>query len=155
MLDLESRKSRTLLTGEAATRYNSLFWSLGWSNDSRYIGFKARRRDTGMCELGIVEVASGKFTVLHTDAATAIEDFMWSPDNEQLIVSIHNPLVQGPQLYSINRKNPGPPQPLPAQPPGQKSYGYAWSRDGKTIAIASMQVPTPVKWIAGPVEESE
>ena len=155
VLDLKSQDSRTLLTGEAATRYNSLFWSLGWSNDSRYIGFKARRRDTGKCELGVVEVASGEFKVLHTDAATAIEDFMWSPDNEQLIVGIQNPLVQGPQLYSINRKNPGPPQLLPAQPRGQKSYGYAWSRDGKRIVLASMKVPVPVKWITGPVEEPE
>jgi hypothetical protein len=152
LLDVETRQSRQLLVGEAATRYSSLYWSLGWSNDSRFIGFKAQRRDGNKPELCVVEVASSEIKVLHADASTMAVDFMWSPDNEQLVVSFHNPDVQGPQLYSINRKNPGPPQLLPAQPPHYKSHGYAWSRDGKKIVIASMQVPQPIKWVTGPVE---
>jgi Tol biopolymer transport system component len=154
LLDVETRQTRQLLVGEPATRYSYLYWALGWSNDGRYIGFKAQRRDGQKPELCVVEVASSEFKVLHANASTMVEDFMWSPDDEQLIVSFHNPDVQGPQLYSINRKNPGSPQLFPAQPPHYKSHGYAWSRDGKRIVIASMQVPQPVKWVTGPVEET-
>jgi Tol biopolymer transport system component len=152
LLDVETRQTRQLLVGDAATRYSYLYWALGWSNDNRFIGFKARRRDSQNSELCVVEVASSEFKVLHADANSMVEDFMWSPDNEQLIVSFHNPDVQGPQMYSINRKNPGPPQLIPAQPSHYKSHGYCWSRDGKRIAIASVQVPQPVKWVTGPVE---
>jgi hypothetical protein len=56
-------------------------------------------------------------------------------------------------MYSINRKNPGPPQLLSPQPAHYKSYSYAWSRDGTKIVIASTQVVQPVKWVTGPVEE--
>jgi len=154
LLDVATRQTRPLLVGEAGTRYDSLHRTLSWSNDNRSIGFKARRRDTQNSELCVVEVASSELKVLHADANTMAEDFMWSPDNENLIVGIQNPDLQGPQMYSVNRKNPGPPQLLPAQPAHYKSYGYAWSRDGKRIVIASTQVPQPVKWVTGPAEET-
>ena len=105
-------------------------------------------------ELCMVEVASSEFKVLHADASTVHVDFMWSPDNENLIVSFHNPDVQGPQLFSFSRKNPGPPQLFPAQPRHYQSHGYCWSRDGKKIAISGTQIPQPVKWVTGPVEET-
>jgi hypothetical protein len=154
LLDLETRQSRQLLTGDAATRYNYLYWALGWSNDGRFIGFKAQLRNSQNAELCAVEVATSDFKVLLADASTVHVDFMWTPDNEQLVVSRHNPDVQGPQLYSVSWKNPGSAQLLPAQPPHYTSHGYCWSRDGKMIAIASVQIPQPVKWVTGPVEET-
>jgi Tol biopolymer transport system component len=152
LLDVETRQSRQLLMRDAATRYSYLYWGLGWSNDGRFIGFKAQRRDDNNSELCVLDVAASELKVLHADANSMAVDFMWAPDNEHLIASLHNPEVQGPQLFSFSRKNPGPLQLFAAQPPHYKSHGYCWSRDGKKIAIASTQIPQPVKWVTGPVE---
>jgi hypothetical protein len=155
LMEVATKKTRQLLVGEPGARYSSLFWSLGWSNDSRSLCFKARRRDSKLCELAVVDIdAPASFKVLHATADTAIEDFMWTPDDQQVVVSLVNPAIQGPQLYTINRKQGGKPQLLPAQPASHKSYGYAWSRDGKWIALASTMVPQPVEWLTGPVDDS-
>jgi hypothetical protein len=106
-----------------------------------FIGFKARHHDSQNSELCVVEVASSDVIVLHADANTMVEDFMWSPDDENLIVGLQNPNVQGPQMYSISRKNPGPPQLLSPQPARHKSYGYL-RRYCDYIACAIKRLPT-------------
>ncbi|HUQ71741.1 MAG TPA: DUF1583 domain-containing protein, partial [Planctomycetaceae bacterium] len=154
LLDVGTKKTRQLLTGDAARRYDMIYWNLGWSHDSRSIGFKARRPEGKGDELAVVDVDSpASFRVLMADAKSVTSDCTWSPDNQQLVVGIQNPSIQGPQLYAVSRKQPGPPQLLRGQPHDLKILGSDWSPDGQWIVIASQQIPQPVEWTTRPISD--
>ncbi len=152
LFDVETRKSRQLLTGDAANRYGTIYWNLGWSHDSRTIAFKALRRDGKTDELAIVNVnATDGFKVILNNATSITPDCTFSPDNEHVVVVVYDGGVQAPHLYKISQKQIGPPQRLFDQPSTFEINGCAWSHDGKSIVVTGTEVPQPVEWVTEPV----
>ena len=69
VFDVQTRKFRQLLTGDASTRYWYIYGNPEWSHDSRSIAFKARCRELIQDELVVAELDSAEgFRVLHSDA---------------------------------------------------------------------------------------
>lgn len=144
--NIATGEDRELLRGQNATRYDYVYWNLGWSHDSRSIAFKGRRRDTGEDELAVADVDSPDgFQVLYSTTGSLNVDFTFSPDNEQVLFAMHNPAHKGPQLYLCSRTTPGPPELLPGQPSNLKILDCAWSSQDR-IAFAGQRIPQPVNW---------
>jgi Tol biopolymer transport system component len=153
LFDVGTKRTRPLLVGDAASRYDLIYWNLGWSHDSRSVGFKARRREGKGDELAVVDInAPQSFHVLMTDAKAVAPDCTWSPDNQSLIVPIQISSVQGAQLHRVSRKQPGLPELLPAQPSHLKISGCDWSPDGKQIVFAGQELPKPREWTASTLD---
>ena len=150
LLDVQTRKSRQLLVGDAATRYGYIYWNLGWSHDSRSIAFKARCRDVIQDELVVAELdpADG-FKVLVSDASAVVPDFTFSPDNQQVVFGFEDPDIPGISLHFVSRNLPEQVQRLSGQPSSHKVTGCAWSQNGKSIVFTS-SVPY-IEWTTGPI----
>lgn len=148
LLEVETRKTRELLTGDAASRYGYVYWNLGWSHDSRGIAFKAKTRSTGQDEIAYAEIDSPDgFKVIQQDAAITQPDISFSADNDAVVVAIDKGDRHGNVLHTISRKQPAPPKQLEVIPPGQSVDGVAWSRDGKSIAMIVLETSHPTEWV--------
>ncbi len=156
LFDVKTRKSSKLLKGDAATRYRSVGIP-GWSHDSRSIAFKGQRRDIDQEELSIV--ASGhesEIRVLYPNAHAVSADVTFSPDNQQLVVSIAGVASHQTRLYALNCTQPGPATPIFAAPLADHEVsGSAWSRDGKSIAITSHWSAPYIEWANRPITDKE
>jgi len=147
LMDFATRSTRPFLSGEAADRYTSLGGNVAWSHDSRSVAFKARRRDGNIVDLVVADVDSTEGpTMIYPQPDAVIDDLTWSPDNQQIILSLQTLGTPGPKLHGINRHPPGPPQPLSAQPLDYKVTGLAWSRDGKWLALTTQHISKPIEW---------
>jgi Tol biopolymer transport system component len=148
LMDAVTRKTRPLLVDKDAQRYDMIYWNLGWSHDSRLIGFKGRRRTPKGDDLAVVDIVKGEpIQILTPLGRDMIPDCTFSADNQRLIFAMPNPATLGPQLYSISLKQPAPPQLLTTLPADHKVFGVAMSRDGKRLVITSQQSTPPVEWI--------
>ncbi len=140
IMKLETKEQRTILEGEHAALYSSLYWNLGWSRDSKYVCFKARRRDNSQFEVPVVDVSgsSNGFQLLVKQATNA--DFAWHPDGKRILLSMRDPMRKVQQLYLIDRENPETPKSVPGQPKDRGNLDADWSPDGKQIVYASRNV---------------
>jgi Tol biopolymer transport system component len=137
---------RELLRGEDATRYDYIYWNLGWSHDSRSIAFKGRNPETGEDELAVADADSpNSFQVLYSTTGSLNNDFTFSPDNGRVLFAMQNPALKAPKLYFCSRNQPGPPTLLPNQPTGIAIFGGAWSSDDR-ITFTGERTPTPLDW---------
>jgi Tol biopolymer transport system component len=145
VLDLETKKQRTILEGEQARRYGYIYWNMAWSLDSKYICFMGRSRDGTKVDIVAVDAAGSSrgFKILHTLDKQIHADFSWHPDGKQILCSMHNPQLEGPRIYTLDFDNPGPPKLFPTQPLDQNSTSSDWTRDGKHIVFSSQRLP---KW---------
>ncbi len=147
LMDFASRATRPFHPDKAAGQYTSLGGNVAWSHDSRSIAFKARRRDGNIVDLVVADLNSTEApTMIYSPTDAVIDDFSWSPDDQQIILSLQSPATPGPQLHSINRHDPGSPQPLLTLPSDHKVTGFAWSHDGQRLALATQQVPKSIEW---------
>jgi dipeptidyl aminopeptidase/acylaminoacyl peptidase len=149
LLDVATRKSRQLLVGDHATRYGFIYWNLAWSHDSRGVAFKGRTRAADQEELAFAEVDLPGLHVLQSDAKSTHPDISFSPDSKQVIAAIDKHDGKGYRLHSINIRQPGLPKLLDAIPASESIDGVAWSRDGKSIAIAVLDIAQPTEWVTG------
>ena len=156
LFDVNSRKTRQLLTGIAATRSRSIV-NLGWSHDSRSIAFKGHRKDLAREELSLMTFdPAGELKVLHPNSHAVSPDITFSPDNQQVLVGITGVASHQTKLYTLNCKQPGPAAPAFAAPlADHKISGYAWSHDGKSIAITSHWSAPYVEWTSEPKTDQE
>ncbi len=147
LFDVKTRKTKPLLNKETAKLYASVYQNFGWSRDSRFIAFKARRADGNPDQIAIAEMNSPDgFKVLLSNADSFHPDCTFLPDNQSVVVkSSNNPR----QLYKINRKSPNEPEPIFNQPLTFDIIDFAWSPDGKPIAISGTQIPRTVEWLNG------
>ncbi|MBC8166226.1 MAG: DUF1583 domain-containing protein, partial [Bryobacteraceae bacterium] len=154
LFDVNSRKPSQLLKGDVATRYRSIA-NPGWSHDSRSITFKGHRRDIVRQELSLMALdPAGEFKILHPNAHAVSPDVTYSPDNQQVIVGITGVASHQTRLYALSCKQPGPAAPIFAAPlADHKISGYAWSHDGKSIAITSHSTAPYVEWVNGPITD--
>ena len=154
LLDVSSHKTRQLLLGDAATRYRSIV-NPAWSHDSRSITFKGQRKGIVREELSLMPLdPAGELKILHPNAHAVVSDVTYSPDNQQVLVGITGVASHVTKLYTLNGKGPAAPifdVPLSAH----KITGYAWSHDGKMIAITSPWSAPYVEWTSGPTSNKE
>ena len=154
LLDVSSHKTRQLLLGDAATRYRSIV-NPAWSHDSRSITFKGQRKGIVREELSLMPLdPAGELKILHPNAHAVVSDVTYSPDNQQVLVGITGVASHVTKLYTLNGKGPAAPifdVPLSAH----KITGYAWSHDGKMIAITSHWSAPYVEWTSGPTSNKE
>lgn len=146
LLEIETNKKKTLLTGDLAERYSSVYWNLGWSHDSRAIAFKGRNRSTGKNELAVVNIGDPTHLEI-LDSGPGIEaDFTFTPDNQSVLFAKSEPGKSGPRLYLAHRQPPGEVELLKVQPADQVIYDCDWSTDGAEIVFSSKQSSVPVEW---------
>lgn len=150
LLDVETRKSRQLIGGKNANRYNYIYYNLAWSHDSRGIAFKGGNRANNRSEFAFVEVNSPEdVTVLLPDASSTEPDLSFTPESDQVIGSINYRDGKGMRLHLFDIEQPGPPKRLDLIPANEYVDGVAWSRDGKSIAISVLNTAQPTEWVTG------
>ncbi len=139
--DLQTKVQREILEGEHASRYANTYWNLGWSRDSKRVCFKARTRSNNQYEVAVAAVAGSRqeFQVLYKSPQEVYADFSWHPDGNRILFSMQ--MGGGPRLFTLDRKNPGPPELLAGQPLNHYFTGADWSGDGKQIVFSSQVLP--------------
>ncbi len=147
VMNAETKQIKPLLVGDQAVLFNSTYWNLGWSHDSRNIAFKARSQTTGGDDIVIADIDSPLgFKILLASSQGVHQDFSFSPDNRRVLFSMNSPDRKGIDLYTLDRDRDGPPQRLAGQPIDWKILSAAWSRDGRWIAFTGDQIPQPRPW---------
>lgn len=149
LMDPNTRATRTLLTGDDAQRYGSIYWNLGWSHDSQTVGFKARRRSDGEDEVAIIDVNKPQgLHILLSKVKGINPDITFTAANDGVVFGMHNPKVKGSQLHVIYRNKPEEIKVLPNQPANLRIIDAHWSRDGRWLTFSGHQVPEPLEWTA-------
>ena len=147
LMDAKSRQHRLLLVGEQATRYNEIFWNLGWSHDSRSVGFKARKRATDAHELAVVDIDDPKgFEILY-EGKGITPDVTWMPNNRQLLFAMKSPGQAITSLYTLTRGQPGSLKPWDRQPKDMQIFDGDMSSDGQHLLFVSQKIPQPTEWL--------
>jgi Tol biopolymer transport system component len=138
VLDMRTKAQRTILEGEHASRYSSIYWNLGWSRDNQRICFQGRRRQDNQFEITVAAVAgsSREFQVLYSSDSQVHPDFSWHPDGHRILLAL--PAVGGTRLFTLDRDHkPGNPALLPGQPANHSIAGADWSQDGRLVVFSS------------------
>lgn len=115
---------------------------LSWSPDGQWICLKARSPD-GTFKLALVNAqgqSKGFKVLLPNKEIKGVKDFnhyfSWSPDGKQLLVPVMMEGDANLQLYFFDPEGKNQPQKLAGQNPSVRSYGSAWSEDGKKIVFS-------------------
>ena len=134
-----------MFVGEQATRYAYVYWNMGWSQNSRWIGCKARLRMSESDEIVIASIEDSKeFKVLHSASGIG-SDIAWSPDHQRIAFPINPGNGRQPGLFTVSREKAGPAERSPLSQSDLKIVGFDWSHDGKYIAIAGQKIAQPSK----------
>ena len=147
VLDLATKRKRTILEGDQAQRYSFIYWNMSWSRDSSQICFKGRPRVGGKSEIAIANAtgSSQGFQVLYSSESEPQTDFSWHPSNKQILCALPAPAYGGQRLFTLDAEKASPPELLTTQPLDQNNTGPAWSPDGKHIVFSSQAPPSWAK----------
>ena len=146
VMNLKTRKRTPILVGAQATMFGSTYWNPGWSHDSRSIAFKARNRRTSGEDIVVADIDSPNgFQILVASSKGVHPDFTFSPDNRRVMFSMNDPNDKVPRLHTVDRMNPGQPQPLAGQPRDWEIFSCDWHPSGK-IAFSGEQIIQPLDW---------
>jgi len=146
LMNVATGKKKTVLTGDLAERYASVYWNLGWSHDSRAIAFKGRNRSTGQDELAVIKIDHPEHLDVLYSGPGIEADFTFTPDNQGVLFARSEQGKTGPRLFLAHRKTPGKSELLKEQPADQVIYDCDWSTDGSEIVFTSVHTPVPVDW---------
>ncbi len=147
LMDPKTRVTRTLLTGTDAERYTQIYWNLGWSHDSKTVGFKARRRTDGEDEVAVIDIDKPQgLQPLLSKIKGINPDITFTAKNDGVVFGMNNPKVKGSQLHVVYRNKPDEVKVLPNQPANLRIIDAHWSRDGQWLTFSGQEVPTPTEW---------
>ena len=147
LYDVATATKRTLMTGDAASRYSYLYWNMGWSNDSSMLAFKGKLRNGEGVEMAIIELASpSKLRVLYDGKSNFSPNLNWSPDDKQIVCVMRLPAATDHQLCTLNSDATGTPIYFDRQPVDRRVTEAAWSPDGSKIAITGTPLPVAEEW---------
>lgn len=147
LYDVASRRSRVLMTGEAARRYSRVYWNMAWSSDDRKIAFKASRPNNLPEEIALVDLKQpDRVRVLLDDANHIAPDVGWSPDDRELLISNRQSGGRGPSLYRLPVDGQGKMQRLENHPESWDISHGECSPDGQQIAIAGKHHGEIIEW---------
>jgi len=144
--DLATKSKHAVFPENQPLPYQLIFWSCGWSPDSKYVcieGVRAPvrnpvRQPTPFLQLNAkgyelaIVMADGepqlKFCCSADDLA---EDVAWHPGGKRIVIP------KAGQLYELNPDTDDPPRLLPGVPAGRTNVGMCWSRDGEILVFIS------------------
>ena len=136
-----------MLTAEQSAQFGYVYWNLGWSQNSKSIAFKARKRDATGFVVAVADADSATgFVVVYEGPDHINEDFTMNPDGQQVLISLKLQAASTAKLFIVNRSAPGVLKLLPGQPESWNIPGGDWSPDGKQIAFSAFTPPQPVEW---------
>ena len=89
LLDLKTNKRSKLLTAEQSAQFSYIYWNLGWSQNSKSIAFKARKRDASGFVVAVSDADSATgFGVVYDGPDHINEEFSLSPDGRNVLISL-------------------------------------------------------------------
>lgn len=146
LMDPKTHATRILLSGAEAQRYIQIYWNLGWSHDSKTVGFKARRRD-GEDEIAVIDIDKPQgLQPLLSKIKGINPDITFTAKNDGVVFGMHNPKVKGSQLHVVYRNKPEEIKVLPNQPDNLRIIDAHWSRDGQWLTFSGQELPAPTAW---------
>lgn len=147
LMNPQTLATRTLLTGGDAQHYTYIYWNLGWSHDSKTVGFKARRRSDGEDEVAVIDIDKPQgLQPLLSKIKGINPDITFTANNDGVVFGMHNPKVKGSQLHVVYRKQPDTVHVLPNQPENVRIIDAHWSRDGRWLAFSGQELAAPTEW---------
>jgi Tol biopolymer transport system component len=144
--DVSKKATQPLMAGTAATKYDYVYWNMGWSRDSQRIAFKGRLRASGQDEGAIISLAQPDLVTVLPGTSHIGAGFSWSDDERYVLVSMHTPAVHGPMIHRIATDGTKLPELLTTQPLERKNVSAVWSPDGKSIAFTGTAKPESLQW---------
>ncbi len=147
LLNTKTNQRSQLLTAEQLAQFGYVYWNFGWSQNSKSIAFKARKRDATGFVVAVADVDSATgFVVVYDGPDHINEEFTMNPDGQQVLISLKLQAASTAKLFIVNRSAPGVLKLLPGQPESWNIPGGDWSPDGKQIAFSAFTPPQPVEW---------
>lgn len=146
-IDLETDEESELFTARGVGHLRQIFWNFCWSNDGRYLAFKARE-NSGSEVIGVADtLTSHGFKTVYS-AKSINADISWSPDDSRILFTARESKTNQQQIYAINREREqdAPAEPLLQLPDGWTIFDCDWSPDGKRIVFSTLTKPLAVEW---------
>ena len=147
LLNTKTNQRSKLLTADQSAQLSYVYWNLGWSQNSKSIAFKARKRDASGFVAAVADTHSAKgFRIVYDGQDHINEEFSLDPDGRQVLISLKRQGANAAKLFIVNRDVPGDIKLLPGQPETWDVPGGDWSPDGKTIAFSASAPPAAIEW---------
>lgn len=135
------------MTADQSAQLSYVYWNLGWSQNSKSIAFKARKRDASGFVAAVADTHSAKgFRIVYDGQDHINEEFSLDPDGRQVLISLKRQGANAAKLFIVDRDVPGDIKLLPGQPETWDVPGGDWSPDGKTIAFSASAPPAAIEW---------
>ncbi|OYW21504.1 MAG: hypothetical protein B7Z55_05735, partial [Planctomycetales bacterium 12-60-4] len=85
--DVLQKRVETLLSARESP-YDSIYWNMGWSPDSRHLCFKGATAD-GTIEVALIDAVAGEshLKVRHSGKVPVNADFAWHPRGDRIVYS--------------------------------------------------------------------
>jgi Tol biopolymer transport system component len=146
LLNTKTNQRSQLLTAEQSAQFGYVYWNLGWSQNSKSIAFKARKRDGAGSVVAVSDADSVTgFGVVYDGPDHINEEFSLSPDGRNVLISLKRTGAPA-KLFIVNRDAPNDVKLLPGQPELWDVYGGDWSPDGKQIAFSATVPHVATEW---------
>ncbi len=137
LIDVNTKKTKLLLTNQHATEFQQIMWNMAWSSDGRRIVFYGRCTDGPKVALVSVDGSETEFRVLAADGVSA--NFSWHPDGRHILMSRAGLLHQ----YDIEADELTP---IPGHSAEPAKDGAIWDNTGRHIVFIGVPKPQSVAW---------
>lgn len=134
--DVAAERERFVLQ-KADHPYESLYYGMTWSPDSRYVAIKATRAEGS--DIIRIDTQANKptFDVLLSTKLSLSHDLAWSPDGRWLACSMNSPAHGRNLLHRLDLDAGGEPALFPGIDTNLTYLGQNYSRDGTWLVVVA------------------